>query len=511
MTRLALAALLVALLLGALPAAPARAAAPSDLDLAFRWAPIHHQDTDDTDADADFVTAIDFDGDWNTLNNWENQDDDPSRLAAVAYYSVVETATHWFIVYAFYHPRDWCDVDGCMSIGEHHENDFEGILVIVRKNSADPFGQFLGMVTLAHSDLYSFTPPGSPLVRGEEDLDGTIIMEADLDGAVRPTTLQEAKGHGIKAWTGSDFDGGDHIVYFPSKTTAETPSSEDDRNVKYKLVDIFAEGGLWDHRFDTQTFAGWGRFRGDNGADDAAAAPWRWGDHDDNPILTGGEPATDPAELVDIYFDGLATFSHTYFRNTYTGIPGPHDLRLGAQTPTSIQLMWNDTVLFETSYQVWRRPAGATYWTVVTLPANTSTWTDTGLNIGAGVTYKARACYDGGCLAFSDQVTGHAGWKKLTVTRSGKGTVTSTPSGIICGVGGAACIAHFPPGTAVTLRATGHIAFPEIWDFSHWTGACTGAATTCTLTMSADRSAKATFVQGSVPTDPTPPPGGEQP
>ncbi|MCB7130321.1 MAG: hypothetical protein J3T61_12380, partial [Candidatus Brocadiales bacterium] len=75
--------------------------------LAYRWAPIHTQDVDVTGGDSlngksDYITNIDFDGDWNTLNNWENTPDYPLR--AYVYYSVVGTRTHWFIVYAFYHP-----------------------------------------------------------------------------------------------------------------------------------------------------------------------------------------------------------------------------------------------------------------------------------------------------------------------------------------------------------------------------------------------------------------------
>ncbi|MFZ3048007.1 MAG: hypothetical protein WA151_18995 [Desulfatirhabdiaceae bacterium] len=39
-------------------------ATPSDLDLAYRWAPVHYQDTDSSDYDADYLSAVDFDGDW---------------------------------------------------------------------------------------------------------------------------------------------------------------------------------------------------------------------------------------------------------------------------------------------------------------------------------------------------------------------------------------------------------------------------------------------------------------
>ncbi len=49
--------------------------------LAYNWAPIHYQDTDtafnsaDLDGRSDYITNIDFEGDWNTLNNWESAED----------------------------------------------------------------------------------------------------------------------------------------------------------------------------------------------------------------------------------------------------------------------------------------------------------------------------------------------------------------------------------------------------------------------------------------------------
>src|SRR5688572_17815927 len=34
--------------------------------LAFHWAPIHYQDTDDSDARADYISAVNYDRDWRT-------------------------------------------------------------------------------------------------------------------------------------------------------------------------------------------------------------------------------------------------------------------------------------------------------------------------------------------------------------------------------------------------------------------------------------------------------------
>lgn len=79
----------------------------------------------------------------------------------------------------------------------------------------------------------------------------------------------------------------------------------------------------------------------------------------------------------------------------------------------------------------------------------------------------------------------------LSVSRNGKGSILSTPQGINCGGGGGGCSAKFAQGTAVTLTATPDPGFR----FSNWTGACTGNATTCNVTMTKDTSVQAIFVK----------------
>ncbi len=306
-------ALLVGLLALPLTAVPATAQT-SDFELALRWAPIHYQDTDSSDYDADYLSAVDFDGEWNTLNNWEHQDDSIRRLTGKVYYSVVDTTTHWFIVYGFYHPRDWSDVPDPFNQLEH-ENDMEGVLLTVRKGGSK-FGQLEAMVSVFHLDFYSFIPRGSAYTSGREDIDGRVILRP-YGGIARPTTRQEAKGHGVKAWDGKAFPGDDGVVYYPDRRTAEAPASGNDRFVRYRLVNIFAAGGLWARRHNAQTFASFGTFRGDNGKDNAANAPWGWDDHDDGENLLRGVIARDPAKLVAIYFGNEGVFSRTYLRNGY--------------------------------------------------------------------------------------------------------------------------------------------------------------------------------------------------
>lgn len=298
--------------------------------LAERWAPVHYQDVDPSGGDAlggrsDYITAIDFDGDWDTQNNWENLEISSNKAEGHCYYSVVQTSTHWFIIYAFYHPRDWTDAP---DFGlDTHENDMEGLLAIIRRpaqSGPNAFGELLGIVTVFHLDFYSYISPGSPLTDGQEDIDGTLEMEDVPDqlnaGLLHPVTAQEAKGHGLKAHPQVQIEGGDGIRYYPSLDVAGEPSHPNDRNVKYKMTYIFEEGGLWDHRNDPLTFASPGVFKGDNGQDNSANAPWKWDDNNDGGELTGGELATDPAKLVKIYFSNLGNFSETYEFNLYQGI-----------------------------------------------------------------------------------------------------------------------------------------------------------------------------------------------
>ncbi len=315
--RLAIAGILLTAAISPLvgPASPALAA-PTAAALAQRWAPVHYQDTDNSDYDADYVSAVDFDGEWNTLDNWEAQGVSVARLTGTAYYSVVDTSTHWFVLYAFYHPRDWVDYPDPLG-RDHHENDMEGLVLTVRKNGT-PYGALEAMVTVAHSDFFSYTPAGSPFTNGRESIDGTVRMQTH-NGTARPTTYQEAKGHGLKAWNGAAFPGGDGVVYYPTTGAAEAPTGGNDRSVPYRLVNSFAAAGLWSRRLDSQTFASYGTFRGDNGKDNAANAAWGWDDANDGSDLPRGMLATDPAYLVATYFGNEGTFSRTYLSNPYRG------------------------------------------------------------------------------------------------------------------------------------------------------------------------------------------------
>jgi len=76
----------------------------------------------------------------------------------------------------------------------------------------------------------------------------------------------------------------------------------------------------------------------------------------------------------------------------------------------------------------------------------------------------------------------------LTVSKSGSGSVTSSPSGINCG---STCSASYASGTSVTLTASAASGY----SFSGWSGACSGTNASCTVSMTTARSVSASFTQ----------------
>ncbi len=80
-----------------------------------------------------------------------------------------------------------------------------------------------------------------------------------------------------------------------------------------------------------------------------------------------------------------------------------------------------------------------------------------------------------------------SGTINLTVTVTGPGSVSG--GGIQCGNGGATCTAKENEDSEVTLTATP----ARNAAFTGWDGACSGTATTCTVTMDASKSVSAAF------------------
>ena len=177
--------------------------------------------------------------------------------------------------------------------------------------------------------------------------------------------------------------------------------------------------------------------------------------------------------------------------------PIPGGVHIGAVTASSIQLLWTDRTPGETRFEINRQPlALGGVATTIIVPANTTSFTHTGLSAGASIDYRVRACDGLGCSEWSSVAHGRTG-AKLTVSISGSGKVTSTPAGINCGIGMTDCTEVYNPGTLVNLKPTPYVnLFKHIaFEFDHWEGACSGQSFICSLSMASAKSARAVFVR----------------
>jgi len=320
-------------------------------NLAYRHAPVLYQKVNNANPRGDYITRVDFAGGLeDIIRNWSNVNNRENNLLAHGYYSVVESYTHYFILYAFYHGQDWYDGDSILDKirknFDEHLNDMEGALAVITKRSSRDKERVDAFITVSHYHFYSyanwkknvkeflFKDSWKDRIRGyHEDLDGPIWPT--MDGRrYRFSLYAQARGHGIRGDRGKWGNETKIVRYFPSKDTAEEPDEGNYReesgylfqNVKYKLIDFFEEGGLWLNRDNPNVFQankkGQDAFvePDENGRPVAGSAnpPWGWDDTDDRHKC--GELAINPAKIVHDYFTGLREFSLEYVHDRYLNI-----------------------------------------------------------------------------------------------------------------------------------------------------------------------------------------------
>ena len=122
---------------------------------------------------------------------------------------------------------------------------------------------------------------------------------------------------------------------------------------------------------------------------------------------------------------------------------------------------------------------------LLTAPALATVWSSDGGQATMAVTQKLSTSTGGGGGGGGGGTT--SGFK-LTISRTGKGTVTSNPSGVSCGTG-SGCAVTFPANTSIQLTA---VPDPGA-TFTGWGGTCSGTATTCTVVLSANQTVTAAF------------------
>ncbi len=164
---------------------------------------------------------------------------------------------------------------------------------------------------------------------------------------------------------------------------------------------------------------------------------------------------------------------------------GPPSLTMAAQ----LTLTWTDNAGNESGYRVERKiGSGGSYSEIAVLAANTTAYTDPNVAASTTYCYRVRAFNAAGVSGYSNEACSATaqGTLNLTVTKSGAGSVSSSPGGINCG---SDCTEAFPSGAVVTLTAT-----PSAGSrFDGWSsGGCAGTGS-CTLSGNGSPMVTATF------------------
>lgn len=326
--------------------------------LAREFAPVFAQKVTREWAAADHITGVDLAGGVGDLRRnpghlMESTAEDGSwsgaRPEAQIYYSACETGTHVFLLYAVYHAMDWWkrfEPDNLYDLirdgVDEHAHDMEGALLVIRK---EPRATLDALVTVAHHHFYLYAEPRVPTSEDQaepwpekgrslrvrdfrESVDGHIWIDRACQ---RPKLYVESRGHGLRGDHGG-WGGGDLVRYYHPEGGHEAPEpvnpGDESETEAYRLVDLFADGGLWEHRFDPMVFrqrddGRWGfvayrKLTDGHLTPSSANPPWSWNDRDDpSPI---GEMATDPAQFVARYAEGTGPLSREYRVNPYLGI-----------------------------------------------------------------------------------------------------------------------------------------------------------------------------------------------
>ena len=225
------------------------ASAASMQQMAVHYAPVLYQDTADgfpndwRNRRYDLVTRFDFDGGPQAADNWAAAES--WKLPGFVYFEAQETATHVFLVYGFYHPRDW-DV-GCF-YPLCHENDQENYRLTIAKDGTE-----FGTPILLDGDSHGYH---NAYAIGTAVMSGRTALKPEapsFDGA-RVRLFLEAKGHGPQlcaddADCRSKLAGGDGVVYRVTVDGGAPPVDEPDVEApgiveaEYGLLPSFEE--LW--------------------------------------------------------------------------------------------------------------------------------------------------------------------------------------------------------------------------------------------------------------------------
>jgi hypothetical protein len=204
-----------------------RAALETEADQqAARWAPVFYQHTSSRHPERDRPLRVDFDGDWDATNNWENLTPAVGAQQPAVYASAILTDTHAYLTYTLFYPRDWIPVV-CVRYA-CHDNDLEVVLLVTERGKAprDP-----GALIYAESKFHSkyVAERGDQIARAR---DGRPVMQV------------ESEGHGVTPAHVSDALELDDVVIFREARSDREPVAA--RSESYELLPLSET--LWQRR-----------------------------------------------------------------------------------------------------------------------------------------------------------------------------------------------------------------------------------------------------------------------
>ncbi len=203
----------------------------------------------------DFLTSFNFDGDLITSNNRERIEEDENQelgLLASIYYAVVESETHWFLTYHFYHIADYSYAFWSrLPLGIQHENDGENVTFVIQKKIGAQKEQLVLAALNKHNRSVLYAPKDSPYFSKELK---RLLM---VDG--KPVLFIDWGSHAIEG----NANYKNSILYEVIGST-ELPSAwgMEKESYKYQLLSIYKEhwnrfqeglmgdGKLFDGSFD---------------------------------------------------------------------------------------------------------------------------------------------------------------------------------------------------------------------------------------------------------------------
>lgn len=253
------------------PTATPPLGAPVDLtgqtpaEIAARFAPVIAQKLEEGSNNT--LRAVNFDGDWDTRNNEEASEQAAADRTPVVYYDVKESATHYYVTYAFYFARQeaknllkW-DVSNLTS----RENDMEGMTIVARKGARA--GEEIELMVTTQQDGTAMTryasekayewelkelPQGDKASRrgGPRFIDEVNHPHYDTE-RTHPQVYVTPRGHHVWAYNGRNdvnpFAGSaEGVVYHPALPAA-APSAGDTTGYELRpLAEVTANATIKD-------------------------------------------------------------------------------------------------------------------------------------------------------------------------------------------------------------------------------------------------------------------------